>query len=208
MHHPRGSILIACHRLAGRYFSGLVQDLGLDDRVTIHTSDANNPAVIIENALRIYKEQGPFQRLYALVCHEDQEESLCHAQTLLSDYAIEHQGIFRMVISIPSFDLWLLLHWMGTSLEYENDYELASYIRNKLMQHMPMEYSEESTDLFKHLRPGLTDAIRRSQTLTYLNVSLPTPVPATEVHEVVSFLLRWQHRLQNLHNESIRNCIL
>ena len=194
-HQPRGKVLISCDQLAGSYFSGLVQQLGLSDRVMVSACQERDPVIIVEQALRIFAEKGSFQRLYALVCHDGQEEAWCQAQAIVSNHTLDNSTVFRLVTSTPSFDLWLLLHLVGTSLEYGDGLALAACVRNQLKQHLPMDKLGEGHEIFDVLCHGLPDAIRRSQTLSLLNSTAPGTVPVTEVHEVVSYLLKWQSRL-------------
>lgn len=200
---PRGKLLVSCDQVTGAYFSGLIQHLELSDRVTLCSCPEQGPVTIVKSALQTLETKGPFQRVYALVCHDGRhdgkEKAAWHqAHAMVSSHNLENNTLFRLVTSVPSFDLWLLLHWVDASLECEDGQALATRVHNRLDQHLPTEKTfGKDFKLFECLHPGLTDAIRRSQTLSRRNSIATTIVPVTEVHEVVSFLLRWKNRLQS-----------
>ena len=192
---PRGKILISSDRRAGSYFSDMTQHLGISDRVMLHTCQTQNPVTIVENAFKVFKKKWPFQRIYALVCWEGKEDLCLQARALVFNHNLGDNVVFRLVTSTPTFDLWLLLHGVGTSLDYGDGHTLLACIQKQLEQPRPLAYLGEGAGLFELLRPGLPDAIRGGQMLSCLKMTTGN-APVTEVHELVSYLLKWHSRLQ------------
>lgn len=196
---PREKILIAGDQVTKSYFSGLIHYLKLSERVTLCHYQTQDPVVMVENTLLAFEKDGPFQRLFVLVYHDGKEKTAWHqAQALVAKHRLESNTVFRLITSVPSFDIWLLLHLVDTSLEYGNGSALATCVRNQLGRHLPMEEMAKDPKLFELLHPGLPDAIRRCQILSRLNNKLTATTPVTEVHELVTNLLKWQMRLQRL----------
>lgn len=192
------TLLITCDTVSGDYFSALVAQLGLADRVKFCVDASQNPTILVERALRGCEEEGPFRRIYVLTCYHGWEEAWCQAQEMISRHTQDNALVFRMLTSFPSFELWLLLHLLDASLEYGDGSALLACVLNQLKQPLPIDHLGKGPELFALLRPGLPDAMRRAQTLSRLNRTQDPSAPMTEMHELVVHLFKWRDRLKRL----------
>ncbi|MBF0461544.1 MAG: hypothetical protein HQL87_09125 [Magnetococcales bacterium] len=208
----RGGVLIACNRQVGLYLAGLLDFLQLEEEVTLSLCATEDSHLIVENGLRACATGGPFQRFYAVICCDNREEVLHHAMTPPDLCTVGFDVAFRWITTVPSFNLWLLLHWQDLPLDPWTDYDhLSRCINEQLHRHLPPTAAHDALSLFAAMGPGLTEAIRRGQRLSRIQAMLNrgqtgntippgTILPTTDVHELVSYLLKLHEKSQRLRN--------
>jgi len=89
---------------------------------------------------------------------------------------------FRAIASIPSFELWLLLHYEDIQAPIHRDQVMA-----RLKQHIP-SYDKGAGDAFASTRERLGTATQRAQTLAAKFNAYTDPEPFTALHELVTLL--------------------
>lgn len=193
----RKKILISCGPTAGAYFSGLIQDLELTECTVLNICQSENPLTITENTIQFYTKHEPFYRVYALVClDDDNDEQWRQAQNHSKNHPICEHTIFRLVTSIPSFDLWLLLHSQNISIEKDPTGSLATWIKHNIQPLLATVGKDQN--LFLAVKSGLPDALQRSRNLLRLRNRSINKLPLTEIHDLVTFLLRLKNRQNRL----------
>lgn len=89
---------------------------------------------------------------------------------------------FKAIASIPSFELWLLLHYEDIQHPLQRDEVMA-----RLRQHIP-SYDKGRGGAFSTTRDQLAVATRRAQALAKKFNAYTDPEPFTAVHELVALL--------------------
>jgi hypothetical protein len=90
---------------------------------------------------------------------------------------------FKAIASIPSFELWLLLHYENIQHPLHRDEVMA---RLKLHIH---SYDKGSGGAYAATRDQLTTATRRAQALAEKFSAHTAPEPFTALHELVTLLI-------------------
>ncbi len=89
---------------------------------------------------------------------------------------------FKAIASIPSFELWLLLHYEEIQAPIHRDEVMA-----RLKQHMP-GYNKGAGGAFATTRTRLETATQRAQSLAAKFSAYTDPEPFTALHELVTLL--------------------
>lgn len=89
---------------------------------------------------------------------------------------------FKAIASIPSFELWLLLHYEDIQHPLHRDEVMA-----RLKQHVP-GYDKGAGGAFATTRDRLEIATQRAQALAEKFSAYTAPEPFTAVHELVTLL--------------------
>lgn len=93
-----------------------------------------------------------------------------------------HPVIFNAIASIPSFELWLLLHFEDIQAPIHRD-----EVMQRLKQHIP-GYEKGAGGAFNRSREKLETAIQRAQALAVKFNAYSDPEPFTALHELVTLL--------------------
>jgi len=89
---------------------------------------------------------------------------------------------FRPIVSIPSFELWLLLHYEDIRAPIHRDEVLA-----RLKRHIP-GYEKAAGGMFAITRNRLATATQRAQALAEKFDAYTEPQPYSALHELVTLL--------------------
>lgn len=89
---------------------------------------------------------------------------------------------FKAIASIPSFELWLLLHYEDIQAPIHRDEVMA-----RLKQHIP-GYDKGAGGTFATTRDRLATATQRAQALAVRFNACTAPEPFTALHELVTVL--------------------
>jgi hypothetical protein len=90
---------------------------------------------------------------------------------------------FEAIVSVPSFEWWLLLHYEDIQAWYHRD-----EILRRLRKFIPT-YAKGMEKVFATTRSELAIASTRGSKLKQKNSRLPGDEPYTDVHELVETLL-------------------
>lgn len=128
-----------------------------------------------------------FDQVYA-VFDRDEHDSYFNALNLAKSLDgklrnLERQPvIFKAIASIPSFELWLLLHYEDIQAPIHRDEVIA-----RLKQHIP-GYEKGEGGAFATTQGQLKTATQRAQTLAAKFNAYTDPEPFTALHELVTLL--------------------
>jgi len=90
--------------------------------------------------------------------------------------------IFKAIASVPSFELWLLLHYEDIQAPLHRD-----EVIERLKQYFP-GYKKGATDTFLTTRKHLDIAVQRAKGLATRATAYDDPKPFTAIHELVLLL--------------------
>ena len=137
----------------------------------------------------LYKGIRPksFDQVYA-VFDRDEHDSYFNALSLAQSLdgklrSDERRPVsFKAIASVPSFELWLLLHYEDIQAPiYRND------VMDRLKQHIP-SYDKGAGGAFEATRDRLEKATQRAQALAAKFNAHTDPEPFTALHELVMLL--------------------
>ena len=128
-----------------------------------------------------------FDQVYAVFDRDDHDSyfnALSLAQSLDGKLRNEDgQAVrFKAIASIPSFELWLLLHYEDIQAPIHRDEVMA-----RLKQHIP-GYDKGAGGAFATTRNRLETAMHRAQALEAKFNAYTAPEPFTALHELVTLL--------------------
>ena len=89
---------------------------------------------------------------------------------------------FEAIASVPSFELWLLLHYEDIQAPLDRD-----DVMRRLKQYIPT-YEKGASNVFANTRASLVVAIQRSEALALKFTADSAPEPYTGIAEVVKLL--------------------
>ncbi|MBI2306304.1 MAG: RloB domain-containing protein [Rhodocyclales bacterium] len=128
-----------------------------------------------------------FDRIYAVFDRDDHDSysnALGLAQSLDGKLRNDDKQpvSFKAIASIPSFELWLLLHYEDIQASIHRD-----EVMTRLKQHIP-GYEKGAGGAFATTRDRLEIATRRAQALAAKFNAYTDPEPFTALHELVTLL--------------------
>ncbi len=156
-----------------------------------------DPKQVVEYACQLFKSGDThrsirpkaFEQVYAVFDRDDHDsyfEALDLANsingTLLND--AKQKVKFRAIASIPCFELWLLLHFEDSNRSIHRDEVI------RLLKRYVPGYRKGEGHNFKKTRSGLEIACLRAQHLCERNNAYDGTVPYTDVHDLVTLLIK------------------
>lgn len=128
-----------------------------------------------------------FERVYAVFDRDDHGSYLdALAQAVALDGKLRNDAkqpvVFRAVASVPSFELWLLLHYEDVHAPLHRD-----EVMRRLRQYIP-GYEKGSACAFAITREHLDTATQRAERLAARFTAYDDPEPYTAIAELVKLL--------------------
>lgn len=138
-----------------------------------------------------YKGIAPraFEQVYAVFDRDDHGsyfDALAKAEALDRKLKNDNKQLirFRAIASVPSFELWLLLHYEDIKAPIHRD-----GVMRRLKTHIP-GYEKGATSTFSLTRERLATATRRAQALAARFNARTEPEPYTAIVDLVELLTR------------------
>lgn len=153
------------------------------------------PIQVVSYAQRLFEEGDlhkgirprSFDQIYVVFDRDDHDSyfnALNRAQSLDGKLRNDDKQpvSFKAIASIPSFELWLLLHYEDIQAPIRRDEVMA-----RLNQHIP-GYKKGADDAFATTRSRLKIATQRAQSLAAKFNAYTDPEPFTALQELVTLL--------------------
>lgn len=188
---PYPRVLVVCEgsKTEVNYFEEIRQESRLPTVhvQVIHSPNGQEPQQIVEGAVEVFGETKGFERVYAVF---DRDEHLTYANAIAMAEARdgrlkndEKAAVrFEAVVSVPSFELWLLLHFANIQAWLHRDEALA-----RLRQHLP-GYEKGNRGTYAATAEHLPTATQRATALKAQFARMPGEDAYTDVHELVATL--------------------
>jgi len=185
-------ILIVCEgeKTEPDYFDEIRQKARIPSaHVVVLPSDlGTDPRKVVKSAETEFNARGKaFERIYAVFDRDDHPQyetaiQMAEAknQTIKNDQKLP--VIFEAIVSVPCFELWLLLHFESAQTWIHREVVLQ-----KLRKHVAM-YEKGMPDLFTRTESLLPEATRRAKSLKLNHRRIPGDQLYTDVHELVEYL--------------------
>lgn len=187
--YPR--VLIVCEgtKTEVNYFEEIRQKARIPSvhLQVISSSLGTDPQRVVEGAEKEFKKSKAFEKVYSVF---DRDEHLSYANAIAMAEARNGKlkndekapVSFEAIVSVPCFELWLLLHFVEVMAPIHRHDALV-----RLRQYLP-EYEKADKDTYSATMANLAVATERATLLKRSFNRLPGEEPYTDVHELVAFL--------------------
>lgn len=147
------------------------------------------PLQIVESAIAEFEKDRGFDRIYVVFDRDDHRtyaNAIAKAEATNGKIKNDEKAPvnFEAVVSVPSFELWLLLHFADIQAWFHRD-----EIVQRLRQHIT-DYSKGLDDTFARTKAHLEVATQRAAFLKGRHSRLAGNEAYTDVHELVAVLLQ------------------
>ena len=188
---PYDRILVVCEgkKTEPNYF----EEIRIEARISaIHvcvlpSGFGAQPSRVVEFAVSKFKETKGFEKVFAVF---DRDDHPCYANAVRRAESLDRklkndeneQIVFKAIVSVPSFELWLLLHYVDIQAFYHRDEVLR-----RLREHLP-NYEKGNDELYTLTQGMLATATSRAERLRTRFSRLPGEEAYTDVDELVGIL--------------------
>lgn len=193
---PYETILIICEdsKSSYYYFNELIKSLRLNTaNVVIVPSRGSAPISVVEHSIEIVKNS-PYIDRVACVFDRDNHESYERAIKIINSHRPKrndkNKPTYKAITSTPCFEIWLLLHFLYTTRAYHSagNKSAADNLISDLEKKFP-SYTKGTAYWFKKLNDKLNIAMKHAKQLEQHNNQTNSVNPATNIHELVEYLI-------------------
>lgn len=199
---PYETIVIVCEdtKSTPNYFKELIKELRLNTaNVIIIPGKGSAPISVVEHGIEMAKTRDSIDRITCVMDH-DNHESLKRAinklKTHTPKYKDKSKPLYQAIVSTPCFEIWLLLHFIYTTKSYiaSEKKSAADFVISDLIKKLPL-YSKNISNWFNHLVDKQQVAIKYAKKLQEYNVKTKSTNPATNMHELVEYLINLKDKI-------------
>lgn len=164
-----------------------------------HSERGTSPIQIVQYAKELFENGDPhrniqkraFERVYAVFDRDDHDsyfDALSKAASIDGKLRNDNKQLisFKAIASVPSFELWLLLHFENVLAPLHRD-----EVMRRLKQHIP-GYDKGKEGVFAITLDRLNTATQRAQALANSFNAHTDPAPYTAVVDLVTLLTTLQ----------------
>ena len=193
--HDRILIVSEGSKTEPNYFNDIRQTYRLSTaNIAVHPSGGGTaPTQVVHYARKIFEtghkniQRRSFERIYAVFDRDDHDsyfDALKLAESLDGKLRNDDRRPvrFQAIASVPSFELWLLLHYEDIRAPVHRD-----NVMRRLETHIP-GYDKGATDVFDITRQHLSIATRRARALAAKFNARTEPEPFTAIVDLVALL--------------------
>ena len=151
----------------------------------------SDPLSVVNYAIRKFREDKDYDRVYC-VLDRDKHATFDAAIDKLGQTRLGKDVVFKAITSEPCFEFWLLLHFGYTTRQFcapgnaSNCELVISELNNRKL--IP-GYKKGASNIFDLTKRMLSDAIKHAQQLQKHNHAVGSSHPATNMHELVEYLI-------------------
>ncbi len=186
------------------YFEKLVDFLKLNTTdIKVTGSKHSCPKKVVDYAIEIYENSKNTPNAYDLVfCVIDKDTHANYANAINYISDAKFNDTFKIINSVPCFELWLLLHYEYTIKEFSKTVKnsiCTSLIKNNLKKHLPTYEKnisnlkkEDLMHIFNHDTINVAK-IRAEKLLVHCKVH-SIDNPSTRIHDLVGILQEMKKR--------------
>lgn len=186
---PDKRVLIVCEgeQTEKNYFHGLRRAYRLSTmtlEVVSSESGSNASNILLDADKRVErakKDNEPFSNVYCVFDRDDERGANVSFQRTVDD--IGRRKKFHAIYSIPSFEYWLLLHFVYT----RQCFETPRHLMDRLLKEYP-QYQKNQPRLFLELQDKLDQALSHADRCDKEVRECGEDNPSTQIHCLVRFL--------------------
>jgi hypothetical protein len=188
---PYDRILVVCEgkKTEPNYFKVIRKEARIPTAYVcvLPSQFGTQPSQVVKFAVSKFEETKGFEKIFAVFDRDDHTtyvDAIAHAESLDGKLKNDEnkQVIFRAIVSVPSFELWLLLHYADIQSFHHRDVVL-----HHLREHIT-NYEKGKDGLYTLTQGMLTIATRRAERLRTRFSRLPGEEAYTDVDELVGIL--------------------
>jgi len=196
-------VLIICEgsKTEPNYFSALRTHLRLNrENIVIHDGHkGSDPLSLVNAAEEAFvreKKRDPeklgFDRVF-VVFDRDTHTTYNNALQKIQGLNKKYKHKFTPIVSIPCFEIWLLLHFGYSTRQYvaSGGNSPCDNLIRYLDSHLP-GYAKGNVGIFEATKDRLSEAVKNAKQLEAHQESAQTGNPSTKVHQLVEYLLNIQ----------------
>lgn len=171
---PRPVILVVCEgQTEAAYFRAVKGHYGRSTTVNIKIArDQSDPVSVVERGIRD-NQHDDFDRVFCVVDGDKPDRAA------LARKRIGKRKNIDLIVSIPCFEVWLLLHFESSDAPFDE----CAAVCARLKEHIP-GYVKGGYD-FASITPRIGAAIENAKWLADRNLANP----ATDVHKVLTYMM-------------------
>lgn len=186
-------ILIVCEgeKTEPNYFAGAREYYELNTvNVEVRGDCSSDPMSIVSFAKQRYREEkdagDPFDKIY---CVFDKDAHDTYAQAMDALTSASPKNVYSNVNSVPSFEYWLLLHFVYSTRPYTAlpGNSSGNQVLTELKKYIP-DYDKGRKRIFFELIEQLEQAINYAKRALHESERNSTDNPSTRVYELVEVL--------------------
>ena len=191
---PYEKVLIVCEgsKTEPLYFEGIKDFYEIDTANIVITGDCgSDPISVVNHAIELYRQSVrrggiPFDRVYCVI---DRDKHPKFADAVAKLKSQRPNDVFFGVVSIPSFELWILLHFKYTTSPFEaaGGKSCGDKVFEELRK-VWCDYEKGMRGVFLKLFDKVDDAKRNAERLLEYCSSNGCVNPSTQVHTLVDYL--------------------
>ena len=192
---PRERILIVCEgeKTEVNYFEAIrrFHRLSSTHICVTYSQLGTSPRKILESAKECCKNRdNKFDSVFCVFDRDDHKDFKnaiveCHDIKIKND--LNKRMIFRAIPSVPSFEIWFLMHFRQVTSEIEREKVLAE-LKHKYIS----EYNKADKNHFGKTRCFLNNAYTNAQKIKNNKIGDDIRNPYTDVDELVKILLNME----------------
>lgn len=189
---PYERVLIVCEgaKTEPNYFAALRDKLRLN-RQNVVIADKRkglDPKRLVDYALEEFGSDPDFDRVYC-VFDKDKHTTYSAALSQIRSKQLKGGASLHSIISIPCFEIWLLIHFIYSTRSYEAplDNSNAELVIADLKKYLP-NYEKGSKSILDKLSGKIETAIEHATRLEKFHETSGTDNPSTKVHLLVQYL--------------------
>ena len=183
-------ILIVCEgeKTEPNYFNEIRQELRISTLyIRILHSEGTQPLQVVSFAEAEFQKTRQFEKVFAVFDRDDHTtyaNAIAKAESLNGKLKNDEgkRVIFKAIVSVPCFELWLLLHYAAIQ-SYFHRREILHQLRTHII-----DYEKGRDDIYKLTKGNLPIATERSQFLKNHCSRMPGDEAYTDVDELVGIL--------------------
>ncbi|RPI75994.1 MAG: RloB domain-containing protein [Desulfobacteraceae bacterium] len=192
-------VLIICEgaKTEPNYFKALRTHLRLNkENIVIHEghkgNDPQSLAIAAEEASTKERSRDPEKQGYDrvfVVFDKDAHAGYNNALQKIDGLNKRFKGKFEAIVSVPCFELWLLLHFGYTTKPYAatGNKSPCDNLISDLEKHIP-GYAKGAMGSFEKTKDFLDEAVKNARLLEQHQETARTDNPSTKVHHLVECL--------------------
>ena len=185
-------MLIVCEgrKTEPAYFAGIRKTFRLSNaNVAVLPSEyGTDPMSVVTYAEHEYERNKDYDRVYC-VFDRNGHGNFDDAVNRISRSPLSRRGVLLGAISIPCFEVWLLLHFVYYTAPFNatGNRSACDRVIAAVRRHVP-GYRKGFAGIYVHLEERLERAIEHGQRLMSENQHSGSDNPSTQVHRLVSYL--------------------